>query len=116
MSDSATAETAVSSPRLAALIVLRTDVGLVRSENQDFAAFTTLREERSSHPGGRLLIVADGMGGQRGGATGARLAAETVKRQYLDRETGDPAAALREALTRAAPQRDRRSRYRDTGA
>ena len=101
MSDSATAETAVSSPRLAALIVLRTDVGLVRSENQDFAAFTTLREERSSHPGGRLLIVADGMGGHRGGATASRLAAETVKRQYLDSETGDPAAALREALTRA---------------
>lgn len=101
MSDSATAETAVSTPRLAALVVLRTDVGLVRSENQDFAAFTTSREERSSHPGGRLLIVADGMGGHRGGATASRLATEVVKRQYLDSETGDPAAALRDALTRA---------------
>lgn len=101
MSDSATAETAVSSPRLAALVVLRTDVGLVRSENQDFAAFTTSREERSSHPGGRLLIVADGMGGHRGGATASRLATEVVKQQYLGSETGDPAAALREALTRA---------------
>src|SRR5436189_299800 len=69
MSDSASAETAVPSPRLAALVVLRTDVGLVRSENQDFAAFTTPREERGSHPGGRLLIVADGMGGHRGGAS-----------------------------------------------
>ena len=101
MSDSATAETAVSSPRLAALVVLRTDVGLVRSENQDFAIFTTPREERASHPGGRLLIVADGMGGHRGGATASRLATEVVKQQYLGSETGDPATALREALTRA---------------
>jgi protein phosphatase len=101
MSDSATAETAVSTPRLAALVVLRTDVGLVRSENQDFAAYTTSREERGSHPGGRLLIVADGMGGHRGGATASRLATEVVKRQYLDSETGDPASALRDALTRA---------------
>jgi protein phosphatase len=101
MSDSDTAETAVPSPRLAALVVLRTDVGLVRSENQDFAAFTTSREERSSHPGGRLLIVADGMGGHRGGATASRLATEVVKQQYLGSETGDPAMALREALTRA---------------
>ena len=101
MSDSATAETAVSSPRLAALVVLRTDVGLVRSENQDFAVFTTPREERASHPGGRLLIVADGMGGHRGGATASRIATEVVKQQYLGSETEDPAMALREALTRA---------------
>ena len=101
MSDSLAAETAVPTPRLAAQVVLRTDVGLVRSENQDFAAYTTPREERGSNPGGRLLIVADGMGGHRGGATASRLATETVKRQYLESETGDPAAALREALTRA---------------
>src|SRR5689334_5739036 len=101
MSDSATAETAVPSPRLAALVVLRTDVGLVRSENQDFAMFTTPREEKESHPGGRLLIVADGMGGHRGGATASRLATEVVKRQYLESDTTDPATALRDALTRA---------------
>src|SRR6266571_4397345 len=100
MSESATAQTAVSSPRLAALVVLRTDVGLVRSENQDFAAYTTAREERSSHPGGRLLIVADGMGGHRGGATASRLATETVKAQYLGSETEDVSTALREAVTR----------------
>jgi len=81
--------------------VLRTDVGLVRSENQDFGSYTTPSEERDSHTGGRLLIVADGMGGHRGGATASRLAAETVKAQYLGSETSDVAAALRDALTRA---------------
>jgi PPM family protein phosphatase len=82
--------------------VLRTDVGRVRSENQDFGAMSTRDEERhEGHPGGRLLIVADGMGGHRGGATASRVAAETVKAQYLGSETGDVAAALGDALTRA---------------
>jgi protein phosphatase len=102
MSESATAEnSAVSMPRLGVQAVLRTDVGLVRSENQDFGTYTTPREESSSHPGGRLLVVADGMGGHRGGATASRLAGETVKAQYLGSETYDIAQALREALTRA---------------
>jgi protein phosphatase len=95
------ADSAVVSGDLVVRAVLRTDVGLVRSENQDFGACTTPSEERQSHPGGRLMIVADGMGGHRGGATASRLAAETVKAQYLGSETTDVAAALRDALTRA---------------
>ena len=87
--------------RLVLRAVLRTDVGLVRSENQDFGTYTTPEEEKESHPGGRLLIVADGMGGHRGGATASRLAAETVKAQYLGSETRDIPTALRESLVRA---------------
>jgi protein phosphatase len=102
MTETATADqSAVSSPRLSVQAVLRTDVGLVRSENQDFGTYTTAQEEAESHPGGRLLIVADGMGGHRGGATASRLAGETVKAQFLGSETVDIATALREALTRA---------------
>jgi len=81
--------------------VLKTDVGKVRSENQDFGTLTTPQEEAASQPGGRLLIVADGMGGHRGGATASRLATDTVKTQYLGSETDDPAAALQDALARA---------------
>ncbi|HEV7919947.1 MAG TPA: Stp1/IreP family PP2C-type Ser/Thr phosphatase [Thermoanaerobaculia bacterium] len=101
MSETAAASGAVSTGGLVVRAVLRTDVGLVRSENQDFGACTTPEEEQESHPGGRLLIVADGMGGHRGGATASRLAAETVKAQYLGSETTDVGAALRDALARA---------------
>jgi protein phosphatase len=87
--------------RLVVRAVLRTDTGLVRSENQDFGTYTTPAEEHVSHPGGRLLIVADGMCGHRGGATASRLAAETVKQQYLGSETSDIPTALRDSLSRA---------------
>ncbi len=90
-----------SQRRLVVRAVLRTDVGLVRSENQDFGACTTPDEERRGHPGGRLLIVADGMGGHRGGATASRLAAETVKTQYLGAETTDIPTALKDSLSQA---------------
>lgn len=101
MSEQASSSEVLPQRRLVVRAVLRTDVGLVRSENQDFGACTTPQEEQVSHPGGRLLIVADGMGGHRGGATASKLAAETVKAQYLGSETTDIAIALRDSLARA---------------
>ena len=102
MSEHASSEvTSTPQRRLILRAALRSDVGLVRSENQDFGIYTTQQEERESAPGGRLLIVADGMGGHRGGATASRLAAETVKAQYLGSGTGDIPTALRESLSRA---------------
>lgn len=100
MSEQARSETEPQR-RLIVRAALRTDVGLVRSENQDFGAYTTREEENASQPGGRLLIVADGMGGHRGGATASRLAAETVKREYLGSDAADIPTALRDSLVHA---------------
>jgi len=95
------AATQVSTRRLVVQAVLKTDVGKVRSENQDFGILTTPQEEARSHAGGRLLIVADGMGGHRGGATASRLATETVKAHYLGSASSDVAETLHEAVTLA---------------
>lgn len=100
MSEQAASEP-VPERRLVVRAALRSDVGLVRSENQDFGTYTTAEEELESVPGGRLLIVADGMGGHRGGATASRLAAETVKAQFLGSDTADIPTALRDSLVRA---------------
>jgi len=75
------------------------DVGRVRSENQDFAILSAPADEVDRQMG-RLLVVADGMGGHRGGATASRMAATIAKDEYF-REGGDISSALTHALERA---------------
>lgn len=70
------------------------DVGHVRDANEDFTA----EFERPS--GHRLLVVADGMGGHRGGATASRLCVETIG-DVFQRSTEEPEALLRTALVTA---------------
>ncbi len=73
------------------------DVGQVRSENQDACA-----EFRK--PGGeRLLIVADGIGGQRGGATASRLCVEEVGKAFSE-GVDPPELRLRLGFQRANQQ------------
>jgi len=70
------------------------DVGAVRSENQDACA------ELQNGSGARLLVVADGMGGHRGGATASRLAVETLAQVFRAGGLAGP-DLLREGFVRA---------------
>lgn len=71
-----------------------TDVGCVREENED-----ACKELRG--PGGeQLLVVADGIGGHRGGATASRLLTETVCEFFEDAPTWN-GEMLCEAITAA---------------
>lgn len=57
----------------------RTDVGLVRSANEDsFGQFG------KDSDGARLLVVADGMGGHRGGATASQTAVATIGQVFQE--------------------------------
>jgi len=73
-----------------------TDVGLVRTRNQDAALC------RADPTGARgvLLVLADGMGGQAAGEVASRLAIDTVAEVYFA-GAGSPPETLRQALTEA---------------
>jgi serine/threonine protein phosphatase PrpC len=98
MNPSAPAEVASVQVRVA----MKTDVGRVRTENQDFAVVTSPEEYRADK--GQLMLVADGMGGHRGGATASRMAASIVKSEYLGSTDGDVESVLRGALQKANAQ------------
>ena len=72
----------------------RTDIGYVRSENEDRCG--EFRREREGH----LLVVADGMGGHQGGATASQMAVDVIGRIFTE-STGPPDAVLRRAFETA---------------
>lgn len=97
MTEDALAAGSSPSPKLRIRIAHRSDVGKVRSENQDFAVVAESEEPKRS-----LMIVADGMGGHRGGAAASRLASTAARdRFFADDATADPPAALKAALEEA---------------
>lgn len=75
-------------------IASRSDVGRVRSANQDACG------EFENADGYRLLVVADGMGGHRGGETASRLALEAIGNAF-ECDFGDPDTLLARAFRSA---------------
>ncbi len=74
-----------------------TDIGRVRTENQDSLGKFPSDNLDSSSPKGQLFIVADGMGGHAGGREASRLAVETVSKTYFD-SSGTIVESLKQAF------------------
>lgn len=61
----------------------RTDRGRVRRSNQDRFFIAAVNEARRGDPPGHLFVVADGMGGARGGEYASALAVTAVRESLL---------------------------------
>jgi len=80
------------------------DVGCVRTENEDSYVLYRPRGRRQRARKGYLLAVCDGMGGAVGGRTASDIAAETIPEIYY----GSGTAASSQALSAAIKEASRR--------
>jgi PPM family protein phosphatase len=69
---------------------MRTDVGKVRTTNEDSVAWVTPHDDDVAHSRGSLALVADGMGGHAAGEVASALAADTIRRLYYDLDGSIP--------------------------
>ena len=78
------------------------DVGCQREDNEDSYAYWEAEDDAVFRRLGRLVIVADGMGGCEGGQQASRIAVETVVEVYGDTTASDePQQRLVEAFAEA---------------
>src|SRR5690606_18581120 len=75
-------------------------IGMVRSENQDSFGKFPENDLNLYNPKGQLFVVADGMGGHKGGKQASSIAVETVGKIYSE-SYNNPAEALLEAILQA---------------
>jgi protein phosphatase len=78
----------------------QSDIGLARSDNQDCYGKFPENDLELSGPLGQLFVVADGMGGHRGGREASHLAVTTVGAEYFS-GTGGIDDRLRRAFEKA---------------
>ena len=63
---------------------MRTDVGKVRTLNEDSVAWVTPHDEEVARRRGSLALVADGMGGHAAGEVASAMASDIIRRLYYD--------------------------------
>jgi|ERR1051326_4477050 protein phosphatase len=82
---------------------IQTDVGCVRSSNQDCGRFIRPTDAAQRERKGVLAVVADGMGGHSGGEVASSLATEVIGRAYYS-SNSTPVEALTESFNEANRQ------------
>ena len=76
--------------RLRMVGAMRTDVGCVRSANEDTVIFVAPAEGSPEGKLGYLALVADGMGGHAAGEVASAVAAEVIRRIFYSTDVAPP--------------------------
>jgi serine/threonine protein phosphatase PrpC len=64
-------------------VVIKTDLGNVRTNNEDSASFFRIADNTTTKEKGCLLIVADGMGGHLAGEVASKMAVDIISEEYF---------------------------------
>lgn len=79
----------------------KSHIGQVRQKNEDAAGFSKPSGQKEREEKGTIFVVADGMGGHRGGEIASQLAVDTVISEYYTSTEHEPLGALEEAYRQA---------------
>jgi len=83
-------------------VVVKTDLGNVRTNNEDAGTFVKVADEDVIREKGYLLLVADGMGGHNAGEVASKIALETISEEYFKKGSdADKEKALSKAFITA---------------
>ena len=82
--------------------VVKTDLGNVRTNNEDAGAFIKVADENTIREKGYLLLVADGMGGHNAGEVASKMAVDIISEEYFQPGSdGNKERALAKAFNTA---------------
>ena len=81
--------------------VVVSDLGNIRTNNEDMGLFFKVADENIIREKGYMLIVADGMGGHQAGEVASKMATEIISREYFNYKNGSVEKNLEKVLTLA---------------
>lgn len=82
-------------------VVVLSDLGNIRTNNEDMGMFFKVADENIIRDKGYLLMVADGMGGHQAGEVASGMAADIISREYFKQPNGNVEKNLLKVFTLA---------------